>query len=544
MLNIAEFLSRGETSLYSNKEGLAKKAAVALVAPLVIGMLSACSVAPSFAPMDNHVAPAAISAHAQQSHEFKITGEQGNKIAATVTPKPGIRGEGYSVDGNTLLMQALIDPSMSKIRVASSTSAVLDAYVKSLPSSLKAAMLGRQSATQLAKELHDTAPDGVAISSHNRLHGSACIVFAVGASSTTLPNGKPAEYVDFADSLYVASKDENDATTLIHEGAHCPPYKPLKLDDSPLSPYYESSIRELRSDLAIVLYGASQTGSFEQGLDNVTAFRGAIPVGPNHATVAMLEVVTKGLDAKSFVGMPVKDVITSAVNIVDGLAPATNKDLRLAFAKEAWSNKLAFMGSASDGAPSPLEFLGYKAGQVPAPSTLYTGFAGQSFQVDMNARANTIINRSLNHALTQTDEVRASISLTVERVEKFAKDLGVTLSKEQREKAEFVDGTRTMVGTAVSKNGNVVAKETPFSMVALEESVQGDVKNMVASGLIALPSTVDAAINTALASVGKPGSIRDLSKSFGNALEALQTGLAKQGQQRSEPARVLKGPGY
>ena len=544
MLNIAEFLSRGETSLYSNKEGLAKKAAVALVAPLVIGMLSACSVAPSFAPIDNHVAPAAISAHAQQSHEFKITGELGNKIAATVAPRPGIRGEGYSVDGTTLLMQALIDPGMSKIRVASSTSAVLDAYVKSLPSSLKASMLGRQSATQLANALHDTAPDGVAISSHNRVNGSACIVFAVGASSKTLSNGKPAEYVDFADALYVASKDSNDATTLVHEGAHCLPNKVLKLDDNPLSPYYESSIRELRSDLAIVLYGASRTGTFEDGLDNVTAFRGATPIRPNHATVAMLEVVTKGLNPKSFVGMPVKDVITSAVNIVDGLAPATNSELRLAFAKEAWTNKLTYMGFYAGGGPSPLAALGYSAGEIPAPTTLYTSFAGQPFQVDMKAHANTIINRSLNHALSQADEVRASISLTVERVEKFATGLGVSLSKEQRAKAEFVDGTRTLVGIAVSKDGSIVVKETPFSMSALEASVQGDVKNMVASGLIGIPNPVDATLNSALASVGKPGSIRDLSKSFGSALEALQSGLAKQEQQRVEPARALKGPGY
>ncbi|WP_219096213.1 hypothetical protein [Pseudomonas sp. UMAB-40] len=526
MLNITDFLSRGETSLYSNKAGLMKRTAVAVVAPLVIGMLSACSVAPTSDLAGSYDAPAAASA---TRNEFTVTGARGSEIAATVSARSRGNAKGYSVDGNTLLMQALLDPSMGKIRVASSTSDVLDAYVSSLPSNVRLSMMGKQSPPQLASGLQNLAPDGVAISHHSRHQDSACIVFAVGASSTKLPNGKPAKYVDFTDALYVASTDLNDATTMLHELTHCLPNIDLKLDNHPLSPYYESSIREVRSDLAIVLYGASKTGSFESGLENVSTFRGATPIRPNHATVAMLEVITKGLNPRSFVGMPAQEVINSAVAIVNGLAPATNTDLRLAFAKEAWANKLSNRGISS--------------GDTSAPSNLYTSFAGQSFQVDLQGQANTIINRSLDHALSQSDIVRASKKLTVERVEAFAKKLGVSLTKVQRAKAEFVDGTRTAVGTKVSHDGSIVATKNPFTMAALESSIQGDLKTMVASGLISIPNPADKALNNTLTTISKAGSLRGLNKTFGSALEALQSGLAKQDQHRELPASTLRGPG-
>jgi hypothetical protein len=529
MLNITEFLSRGETSLYSRKEGLKSKAAVAMIAPLVISMLSACSVTPSFDLGDNHASQSAISSASTLSNEFSITGEQGGKVAATVSGRASASGKGYSLDGNSLLMQALLDPSMGKIRVASSTSNVLDAYVSSLPSSTKASMIGRKSASQLASDLQNIAPDGVAISHHSIRDGSACIVLAVGASSVMLPNGKPAKYVDFTDALYVASTDSNDATTMLHELTHCQPNKALNLDNNPLSPYYESSIRELRSDLAIVLYGASQTGSFDSGLENVTAFRGATPIRPNHTTVAMLEVITKDLNPKWFVGMSTQKVIAYAVDIVNGLAPASNQELRLAFAKEAWSDKLSLMGISS--------------GEAPAPNTLYTSFAGQPFQVDLAGHANTIINRSLDHALSQSDIVRAAKTLTVERVEAFAKKMGVPLGNEQRAKAEFVDGTRTPVGTLASRDGNIIATKTPFSMAALESSVQGNLKTMVASGLISSPKLIDESTGRMTADVGIRGGMKGLNQAFGNALDALQSGLAKQDQLHEQPVSALRGPG-
>jgi hypothetical protein len=522
MINIANFLSSGESSLYSRKPGLLQKAATALILPLAIGMLSAGAGAISQHDTASFAVP---GQHAQvsQLNTFKVTGAQSDQVLASVIA--GANGHGYNVDGNTLLLQALLDPGMST-RVASSTSAVLDSFVASLPSGIKTSVVGDVSAAQLAKSMQDNSPDGVALSEHTN-EGSACIVYTMGASRT-LPNGQLAQFVDFNDALYVASGDSSDVTTTLHELAHCHPNAVMELDNHPLSVYYESSVRELRSDLAVVLYGASQTGSFEQGLDNVTTLRGATPMRPSHATVGMLEAVTQQLDAKSFVGMPANQVISAAVNIVNGMNPATNKDLRLAFAKDAWTYKLVSMGQT--------------AGPARDANSNYANFAGQPFKVDMTAHANTIVNRSLNHALSQADTVRASKAMSVSRVETFAKGLGLTLSPEQRAKAEFVDGAITPVGTAVSKDGALASTQSPFTMKGLESSVQGDLNGMLANGLIQRSGANTASSKVDATEIVSPQK-HSLNKTFGSAFKALETAIAQQeASTRLQESNTWRGP--
>ncbi|NWD56712.1 hypothetical protein HX878_18405 [Pseudomonas veronii] len=132
MLNIQSFLSCGETSLYSRKSSLALKAVAAVVLPLAISLLSGCSIAPMH---NDHV-------------------EQSSKVAATVNAGPGSSFNSYKVDGTSLLLQALLDPSLQNVNVASSTSAVLDSFLSGLPSSIKSSGPWMRKRSDLHIELH------------------------------------------------------------------------------------------------------------------------------------------------------------------------------------------------------------------------------------------------------------------------------------------------------------------------------------------------------------------------------------------------------
>ena len=502
MLNIQSFLSSGETTLYSRKQSLAQKAAAAVILPVAISMLSACAIAPNH---NDHV-------------------EQSTKVAATVNVGADSSFKSYKVDGTTLLLQAVLDPSLRNVHVASSTSAVLDSFISGLPSSIKAGGLWSAPAAKIAENLQ-VASDGVAISAHNKHAGSACIVLTVGASRTLDAYGAPSKYVDFKNALYVADGGTNDVVTIIHELTHCLPNVVLKLEDHPLSRYYESSIRELRSDLAVVLYGASRTGSFKPGLDQVTAFRGENPIRPSHATISMLEAVTQKLNPKSFVGKPVNELIQSAVKTINDLSPATNKDLRLAFAKDAWQYRAITRGSIS-GSPS-------------YANSRYTDFAGQRVQIDTKLHANKIINRSLDQALSQADVVRDAKTFSVARVEAFAKELGVTISKEQAAKAEFLDGNLRHEGVT-QRGSNIEAAKNPYSFKDLERSVQVEMNAMAERGAISLEKADgpanDISIKGGIAGTG-------LHKAFGSALQALDAGLDKlKEHQTFVPVSAHRGP--
>ncbi|MGO4801212.1 hypothetical protein ACEN2T_18180 [Pseudomonas sp. W22_MBD1_FP4] len=502
MINIQNFLSGGETTLYSRKSSLALKAAAAVVLPLAISMLSACTIA----PMHND--------HTEHS----------SKVAATINASPGSSFTSYKADGTTLLLQALLDPSMRNVNVASSTSAVLDSFMSALPSSIKSSGPWSAPADKIAKELQEDS-DGVAIAAHNKHDGSACIVLAVGASRTLDAFGEPSKYIDFKNALYVADGGSHDVATTIHELTHCQPNVVMKLENHPLSPYYQSSVRELRSDLAVVLYGASRTGSFQPGLNQVTAYRGETPARPSHETISMLETITHKLNPKSFVGMPVNELIESAVKIVNDLAPETNKELRLGFAKDAWKDRLINRGAVKV--------------SVSEASPVYSGFAGQPVRVDLKEHANRIINRSLDQALSQVDVVRGAKTFTVARVEAFAKGLGVSISEAQAAKAEFLDGN---LGhrSATLKGGDILITKTPYNFKDLEVSVQGELNAMVARGAISLENDAEPAQHVA-SNGGITGA--GLNKAFGSAMQALDAGLEKLKEQQSfRPPTSHRGP--
>ncbi|NWD57439.1 hypothetical protein HX878_22200 [Pseudomonas veronii] len=379
-------------------------------------------------------------------------------------------------------------------------------------------------AEKVAKELQEDS-DGVAIAAHNKRDGSACIVLAVGASRSLDAYGTPSKYVDFKNALYIADGGAHDVATVIHELTHCQPNVVMELENHPLSPYYQSSVRELRSDLAVVLYGASRTGSFQPGLNQVTAYRGETPARPSHETIAMLEVITQKLNPKSFVGMPVNELIKSAVKIVNDLAPATNKELRLGFAKDAWQDRLINRGALN--------------GSVSEASPVYAEFAGQPVRVDLKEHANKIINRSLDQALSQVEVVRGAKTFTVARVEAFAKGFGVSISKAQAAKAEFLDGNLRHDATTL-KRGDTVVTKSPYDFKDLEHAAQGELKAMVARGAISLESNVEPAQRVAAAG-GIAGA--GLNKAFGSAMQALDAGLEKlKEHQNYNPPTSQRGP--
>jgi hypothetical protein len=535
MLNIAEFLASGETSLFSARRTLSK-AAAALVLPLAIASLTGCAVGGT-APYSNIQASPEYQPHTSnllgRVNAFANAGAQLRSPIAKLHIESDGNPTTYSVDGNSLLLQAMIDPSLKKIKAVSSTSEFFDQFLSAQPAGIKGRVInqdtgltwGKVPAESLAKALFDSSPDGVTLPTQIG-PDIACIILSVGTKRHQLSNGEISTFVDASESLYVVSGSANDSFISIHEATHCYPNAPMELGTDHISEGYKSSIRETRSDLATVLYSASVTGSFKPGVDMVTALRSNLQDDLSHVTVELLDAILKNLNPKDYIGMPVHEVIASAVQIVSDLHPATNPELRSAFAHDAWTNvRLA-------------EFWGRQSSNQEA-SDDYATFAGHHFSVDLKAYASRTFDRSLDNAIANADTVRASMAMPLSRIADFARDLGYVPNAQQWAKAAFVDGNITPVGTKVSPDGTLVVQDSPFSMSGLEHRVRPQLGGMMAQGAVT-PS--NARFDIERTAEGQGGAIRPqgLRDKFDQGLGALGRALNND----SGPSVKSQGPRF
>jgi len=464
MLNISNFLGSGETSLFSSRSSLIGKAASVLAIPLIIGALTAgCAPTPDAQQMGS---------------AFSLTGAHASEAQADVFVSSPGHSAPYAADGTTLLYQAVVDPGLTRVNVVSPTSEYLGEFMAGMSANVKAlpigqdfdnAKLGDYPSEAFGQKVAEYGhhQSGVSFSFHDDHGPSSCFVVSAGVSREFTSGNQPAEYVDHGDGLYVAAGSQHEAFIMLHELTHCYPATKMTEPEGNLGPLYRNSVFEMRSDLAVVLYAASKTGSFKSGLDAIGAFRGPLSKSPTHLTVQMLDVAVQNLDAKSFVGMPVNEVIASAVKIVQDLEPGTNSQLRLAFAKEAFINR-TLIGQGPNGENIR---QGYGA---------YARLGGKKFEVNVADYASKVIDRSLDNAMQNAGAVRASKALTVERVEAFAAKLGGTLSPEQLRKAKLLDAALTPGAKLDS-----TVQQSPISLSALETEANASLQQMQRDGLIA-----------------------------------------------------------
>jgi hypothetical protein len=526
MLNISHFLSQGQTSLYTRKAAVVANTAAALIIPLAISALTGCSSASATPSVEgsyqkhDSIAISAVNAFAQVSPSSR-----GPVADLHVTPDG--RATAYAVDGNTLLLQAMLDPSMTKLSVVSSTSAFLDQFLDAQSQSVRAKRLtsvnpetwGDVPAQTLAEAVYRAGPNGFSFNTEDG-DRNTCAVMSVGTSRHKMPNGKVSGYVDFSSALYVASGAANDALVTLHEISHCHPITDITVTDQPLSAFYKTSVYEARSDLAVVLYVASKTGSFHDGLAAIGGMRSELQQDFSHTTMGMLNYIVSGLTPSDFVGKPVDAIIRDAVKIVDSLKPDTNQRMKLEFAKEAW-------GFAA---------VGHRGGRLAPAGSGFAEFAGQAFTVDLDKFSSDILDHALDNAILNADVVRASRSMPVSRVEDFARMYNYQPTRQQMEKAEFVDGNITPVGTLQSADGSLVVKQNPLSISTLQADVVPALRAMLASGVVTRPrqnpeADIAQIVNGSESLASSPSMV----ERFGSALTAVGRSLKQQERDVPKP---------
>lgn len=504
MLNISNFLGSGETSLFSNRTSGIGKAVAALAIPMIVGALTT----------------GCTSATSVQAPAFSLAGASANLAQADVYRSTDGKSALYAADGTTLMYQALLDPEMKRVNVVNSTSAYLSDFMAGMSAAAKGiplpldfggSTLGEASPSAFGKKVaeHGHRNSGVSVGFHDEHGRSSCFVVSAGISRGFTDGEQPAEYINSVRDLYIASGSQHEALTLIHELTHCLPATEMVVPEGTLGPLYKSSIEEMRSDLAVVLYTASKTGSFKGGVDAIGAYRSPVTLAMTHVTTQMLDVVLENLDPNSFVGMPVNDVIASAVKIVQDLDPGTNGHLRLAFAKEAFANRtLVRQGSGGE-----IVRQGHGA---------FTRLGGEKFEVNIAENANRVLERSIDNALQNAEAVRASKNFTLERVEAYAAKLGGTLSPEQVRKVQLLDVSFTPTAPKLE----AYAQQSPLSLSALETEANAFLSHMQFDGLISphhqshevgQPQLADNA------SVGDgAGHGRNMTKKFGQMLKNVE----------------------
>lgn len=459
MLNIKDFLSSGETTVYTERPTLMRKATAALVAVLAFNAIAA------------PLAPVAHATSLPQSYELV------NPSSPSPLVTMHVQADGsevtYDADAHTLLYQGLIDPSLSKVRAVSIDSQYLNQFMSNLPDQIAElkpgtgftdVTLDQSNPETFRAEFHTAAPTGMALSFHKKDQPTYCFVRSIGISTAYSTDAPGAPAVDRPDRLYVASAGQQEAYTMIHELTHCAPQQiDLKAGSGPLAHQFEAAFYEFRSDLAVVLYGASKTGSFAEGMAAVGAFRGDISERPDHATVGMLESQLKHLNAHDFIGKPAHELIDAAVKITDKLTPKQVDELKLAYAKDAFTQR-TLLGQGPGGE------------RVRTAGPAYARLAGESFSVNLDDYGQRMVSYGLANAEMNAPSVKASGKFSAERAQEYAARIGVTLSADQLARVESLSKDSHAAGAGVQH-------ANPFDLRDLEQDARHALEQAPAGGL-------------------------------------------------------------
>lgn len=504
-MDIGKFLRSGETTLYSNAVSKLAAKAAPLVISLTLGALNGCSSLAAAPTID----------------ALALTGNAGTQAQAVPASGPQ-----YAMDGPTLMYQAMIDPTMKSVNVASSTSQFLAGYLAAQPDSvvIKRGDPVRRFSPPIFQALLDPAKhDGISAALDNTGQGaSACLVMTRGINNEYSARDLQAEAVVSAiGAINISSLSRSLAYIAIHESAHCRPFLMMQEPDQGdrLELSYFSSLRELRSDLAVVLFSASKLGTFEDGLVAVGAERGVVSTDITHSDFEMLKLVLKDLDAEQFYGKPLHELIAYADKAVAQMNPATNQSMREAFAREAWANT-----TISD----------YKAtGSIRQAPAEYAHFTGKPFAVNLHARAKEVVDLSLDNALRSPGAVRLSLKINARIVQAYAETIGGgELTQDQIAKADFLDGRITPVNSMKSADGKVSLKASTLDMSVLLGSLRSTLSSMAEQGVVLTPSQY-------MTTGSQAAPEARLSSRLSNGLKAMEN--AGNREETAQGARGFKG---
>ena len=435
-MNIKKFLRRGETTVYTTHPSLMRRVTAALTVSLAVAALTAPT---AYAATEYRAIP-------KGGYELSIS------APSIAMGKVHISNSGatasYEADAHTLMYQGLVDPTMTKVRAVSVESAYLDQFIENLPDTVSHlepgvgfdnVPIGQYPADKFQTNFIFQAPSGMAISFHDSTDDSSyCFVRSMGIS-TSFEQTKPGDsLVTRSDLLYAVTPSHQEAYTLIHELAHCAKIQTdLDVGSDRLSNMFRVAFSEVRSDLAVVLYTASKTGSFTEGMAAVGALRGNLSLHPDHSTVGMLEVLLNDLDPSAYEGKPVHELIQDATSVIDNLSPDQVDDLKLAFAKDAFAQR-TLIGQGAGGE------------RIRDANSAFARFAGTEFSVNLDEFGQRNVQYSLDNAMLNADAIRAAGELSAQDAHNYASSFGVSLTADQQTTADYLSNQSDALNAGTS----------------------------------------------------------------------------------------------
>lgn len=231
--------------------------------------------------------------------------------------------------------QGLVAPeSNADLKIISTKSANLNAMLGMIPDKLLKTIAdpSMERGAILSRAGAEGNHEGMATSLTERTffkQQSVCIVEAerVVENSVLTAGGYPywsfdqAEKGDPVLAMTNFSVAEAKAIITLHELAHCKTNLALDLGDNKVTrdqqvqQTFDHAVKEMASDLAVVLYYASQEGSFENGRLAVGNIRNNL-WGGGHVTQDMLDQVLSHLEPDHFKGMGTPELFDQVVQIV------------------------------------------------------------------------------------------------------------------------------------------------------------------------------------------------------------------------------------
>lgn len=424
-MDIQAFLSSGTTHVHTKEpQGNFAKSAKAVVLALAMGVGST----------------AATTASAEQAQSVQQMPYDGNSVS--------------------MLYQALIAPEAdSEMRVVSTRSSSVVAMLQAMPKHIQDGLNNSPDLISSAVRELDNSPFANSVgvkwdSWVSKGVESVCLVNALESVTDQAKHVNGAPYSNLAEmtlpgdplaELSAMTVSEAAQITMIHELAHCEYNLKIEVEPTgdPLDTVFQTAFGEAAADLAVVLYYASQEGSFQNGRVAVGAIRGASNNG-DHSTLDMIDEVLAHLDPADFKGMPINKVFQSISPIMNDAWHNHGEVMRAKFLQEVVEGELISGRLAGD-----TDSLTLKAEDLANLEKLSPNFTYNAY-----ARAHDKIDQVLDYGLRNPDFQRQLGMITVEKLNSAANKLGVQLTPEQLIKGRFLDpafsppGTKGDVGLA------------------------------------------------------------------------------------------------
>lgn len=349
--------------------------------------------------------------------------------------------------------QGLVAPeSNADLKIISTKSANLNAMLGMIPDKLLKTIAdpSMERGAILSRAGAEGNHEGMATSLTERTffkQQSVCIVEAerVVENSVLTAGGYPywsfdqAEKGDPVLAMTNFSVAEAKAIITLHELAHCKTNLALDLGDNKVTrdqqvqQTFDHAVKEMASDLAVVLYYASQEGSFENGRLAVGNIRNNL-WGGGHVTQDMLDQVLSHLEPDHFKGMGTPELFDQVVQIVSEVHRVEAEQLYNAFMQETYENE--YLRAVVSGDRAMAEHLS-RPEIIRGVMDQY----GADFSTDFQGRAHQKLNQIIENGLRNPELHKAIGDVTLAKLSGLALKLNTALEPGQIDKISRLDAT-------------------------------------------------------------------------------------------------------